>query len=57
MWSPALQQVVAQRHWRLKTLAKAACPLLDLQTPNPLRRLVTHCEQSRGQIIARDRTP
>jgi hypothetical protein len=31
--------------WRLETLAKAACPLLDLQTPNPLRRLVTHCAQ------------
>ena len=53
MWSPAFQQVAAQRHWRLETLAKAACPVLDLPTPNPLRRLATHCEQWRGQIITR----
>ena len=27
MWSPAFQQVAAQRHWRLETLTKAGCPL------------------------------
>jgi peptidoglycan/LPS O-acetylase OafA/YrhL len=49
MWNPAFQQIAAQRHWRLEMLSKAACPLMDL----PFHRLATHCEQWRGQIIAR----
>jgi hypothetical protein len=56
MWNPAFQQIAAQRHWRLEMLAKGACPLMDLPITNPLRRLVEHiehCEQWRGQIIAR----
>ena len=53
MWSRSFQQVAEQRHWRLETLTKAACPLLDLATPNPLRRSVTHCDKWRGQIIDR----
>ena len=36
MWNPAFQQIAAQRHWRLETLAKAACPLLDLPIINPV---------------------
>ena len=36
MWNPAFQQVAAQRHWRLETLAKAACPLMDLPIANNL---------------------
>ena len=56
MWNPAFQQVAAQRRWRLEMLAKAACPLMDLPSTNPLRSLVErseHCEQWRAQIIAR----
>jgi peptidoglycan/LPS O-acetylase OafA/YrhL len=56
MWNPAFQQLAAQRHWRLELLSKGACPLLDLRVANPLRRLVEdleHCEQWRGQIMAR----
>nr|WP_232079493.1 acyltransferase family protein [Mycobacterium conspicuum] len=54
MWSPALQQVATQRHWRLETMAKAGCPLLDLPLINPaLRREYTECDQWRGQIMAR----
>ena len=54
MWSPAFQQVAAQRHWRLETLAKAGCPLLDLPIIKArLQREYTECEQWRGQIIAR----
>jgi hypothetical protein len=54
MWSPALQQVAAQRHWRLETLGKAGCPLMNLPiTHRHLRREYTECEQWRGQIIAR----
>jgi peptidoglycan/LPS O-acetylase OafA/YrhL len=53
MWAPTFQQVAAQRRWRLETLGKAACPPMNLPDRNTLRRLVEHCEQWRGQIIAR----
>jgi peptidoglycan/LPS O-acetylase OafA/YrhL len=56
MWNPAFQHLAEQRHWRLEMLAKGACPLMDMPITNPLRRLVEHiehCEQWRGQIIAR----
>jgi peptidoglycan/LPS O-acetylase OafA/YrhL len=58
-WAPAVQQAAAQRHWRLELLSKGACPPINLPVTNPLRRLVElfeHCEQWRGQIIARLRT-
>ena len=56
IWNPAFQQIAEQRHWRLETLAKAACPLMDLRVTNPFRRIVElfeHCEQWRAEIIAR----
>jgi peptidoglycan/LPS O-acetylase OafA/YrhL len=54
MWAPAVQQVAAQRHWRLETLAKAACPPMNLPIINPhLRRKYTECQQWRAQILAR----
>lgn len=56
MWNPAFERVAEQRHWRLETLAKGACPVLDLPSTNPFHRLVessTHCKQWRGQILAR----
>ena len=54
MWNPAFQQVAEQRRWRLETLGKAACPLMNLRITNPhLHREYTECEQWRGQIIAR----
>jgi peptidoglycan/LPS O-acetylase OafA/YrhL len=53
MWNPAFQQVAQQRRWRLETLTKAACPLLDLPDPNPIRRLVSQCEPWRDQILSR----
>ena len=34
MWIPAFQQIGAQRPWRLETLAKAACPMMDLPVAN-----------------------
>jgi peptidoglycan/LPS O-acetylase OafA/YrhL len=57
MWNPAFQRLAAQRHWRLEMLAKGACPLMNLPIANRLfsglvERL-EHCEQWRGQIIAR----
>ena len=54
MWNPAFQQVAAQRHWRLETLTKAGCPMMDLPVVDPvLRREYTECEQWRGQITTR----
>jgi peptidoglycan/LPS O-acetylase OafA/YrhL len=55
MWAPAFQQVAEQRRWRLETMGKGACPLMNLPaTPNPLYRLVfTDCERWRGEIMAR----
>jgi hypothetical protein len=57
MWSPAFQQVAAQRRWRLENLNKGGCPVLDLPVFNPVvRREYTECEQWRDQIIARLQT-
>jgi peptidoglycan/LPS O-acetylase OafA/YrhL len=60
MWNPAFQQIAAQRHWRLETMAKGACPLLDLPITNHmfsgLVERFEHCEQWRGQILARLQT-
>ena len=56
IWNQAFEHAAAQRHWRLETLAKAACPLMNLRVTNPFRHLVElveHCEQWRGQILAR----
>nr|WP_231639580.1 acyltransferase family protein [Mycobacterium sp. Marseille-P9652] len=54
MWEPAFEQVAAQRHWRLETLTKAYCPLMDMAIAIPLfGRDYTECEQWRGQIVAR----
>jgi peptidoglycan/LPS O-acetylase OafA/YrhL len=54
MWNPAFQQLTAQRHWRLETLAKVTCPLQDLPITSPyLGREYTECEQWRAQIVDR----
>lgn len=54
MWDPAFQQLAAQRHWRLETLAKVTCPVQDLPINSPyLGREYTECEQWRGQVAAR----
>jgi peptidoglycan/LPS O-acetylase OafA/YrhL len=56
IWNPAFRQIAEQRHWRLETLAKAACPLMDVRVTNPFRNFVElfeHCEQWRGEIMAR----
>jgi len=56
MWAPAFQQVAEQQRWRLESLTKASCPLLQLPITNPIRRLISQCEQWRSQIISRLRT-
>lgn len=52
MWDPALRQVAEQRRWRLETLAKEGCPLLDLPI-TALHRKYIECDQWRAEIIAR----
>ena len=57
MWIPAFQQVGKQRPWRIETMAKAACPMMDLPVANrfvsPLVEYLEHCEQWRGQVMDR----
>lgn len=54
MWHPAFEQIAAARHWRLETMAKVTCPLMDLPITSPyLGRRYTECEQWRGQVMAR----
>jgi peptidoglycan/LPS O-acetylase OafA/YrhL len=54
MWNPAFQQLAHERHWRLETLAKSGCPLLDLTIRSPLlNREYTECEQWRAEITTR----
>jgi peptidoglycan/LPS O-acetylase OafA/YrhL len=57
MWFPALERIAAQRQWRLETMAKVTCPLLDLPITSPyLGREYTECTQWRGQILDRLRS-
>jgi peptidoglycan/LPS O-acetylase OafA/YrhL len=59
MWAPAFQQLAEQRHWRLETLAKGACPPMSLPVTSVVGRLVEdvqRCEQWRGEMMARLRT-
>ncbi|MEU4674671.1 SGNH hydrolase domain-containing protein [Amycolatopsis sp. NPDC023774] len=54
MWSPAMEALAEQRHWRLETLSKVTCPLLDLPLTSPyLGREYAECEQWRGQVLTR----
>ncbi|WP_156687008.1 acyltransferase family protein [Mycobacterium sp. Marseille-P9652] len=57
MWIPAFEQIGSQRPWRIETMAKAACPMMDLPIANriaaPIVEAIQHCEQWRGQIMAR----
>ncbi len=54
MWNPAFEQIATQRGWRLETLAKAGCPMLELTMFNAtLRRDYEECDQWRPRIAAR----
>lgn len=54
MWNPAFDTVAQQRHWRLETLSKVTCPLLDLPITSPyLGRRFSECEQWRGGVLGR----
>lgn len=54
MWNPALEPIARQRNWRLETLGKVTCPLMDLPITSPyLGRQYTECEQWRTDIVSR----
>ena len=54
MWHPALEPVAAQKHWRLETMSKVLCPLIDLPINSPyLGREFTECEQWRRDVLSR----
>ncbi len=54
MWDPAFQRVAEERQWRLETLGKVTCPLMDLPITSPyLGRDFTECVQWRGEIMTR----
>jgi peptidoglycan/LPS O-acetylase OafA/YrhL len=54
MWQPGMEQVATEQHWRLETMAKVLCPMLDLPTLSPyLGREYTECHRWRGQILDR----
>ncbi|BBX09168.1 acyltransferase [Mycolicibacterium aichiense] len=56
MWTPAFQQIAAQRHWRLQMMAKEACALIDARSGGAFGQLVEdlqHCQQWRDEILTR----
>ncbi|KUI32846.1 acyltransferase [Mycobacterium sp. IS-1496] len=54
MWQPALETVAEQHHWRLETMSKVTCPLMELPITSPyLGRAFSECEQWRGDVLAR----
>nr|WP_307787648.1 acyltransferase family protein [Mycolicibacterium sp. S2-37] len=54
MWQPALETAAKQNHWRLETMSKVTCPLMELPIHSPyLGRTYTECEQWRTDALAR----
>ncbi|MGZ6777457.1 MAG: acyltransferase family protein, partial [Mycobacterium sp.] len=54
MWHPALEPAAQQSHWRLETMSKVLCPVMDLPINSPyLGRTFTECEQWRADVMAR----
>lgn len=54
MWQPALEPIARERHWRLETMSKVLCPLMELPIFSPyLGRQFTECEQWRADVLSR----
>ncbi|MDP9391438.1 MAG: acyltransferase [Actinomycetota bacterium] len=57
MWFPALERIATERQWRLETMGKVTCPLLDLPITSPyLGREYSECTQWRAQVLDRLRS-
>jgi hypothetical protein len=53
-WSPAFREEAEHRHWRLETLGKEACPLMNLPLAYPrLHREYSECGRWRDRIVDR----
>jgi peptidoglycan/LPS O-acetylase OafA/YrhL len=54
MWQPALETVATQNYWRLETMSKVTCPLMELPITSPyLGRTFSECEQWRADVLTR----
>lgn len=54
MWQPALEAVAVQHKWRLETMSKVTCPVMDLPITSPyLGRAFSECEQWRADVLSR----
>jgi peptidoglycan/LPS O-acetylase OafA/YrhL len=60
MWFPAFQEAATLRRWRVETMAKSACPLMDSPpATNPLNglaRTIDKCDEWRSEILVRLQT-
>nr|WP_280335259.1 acyltransferase family protein [Nocardia wallacei] len=53
MWFSAFEPLAEQRHWRLETLTKAACPPMDLPIhSSDLEREYFECDRWRAWLLA-----
>ncbi len=53
-WLPALQQLAAQRDWRLVSLTKSSCPAVNIDVWNTsLERVFRECDQWRKLALER----
>jgi peptidoglycan/LPS O-acetylase OafA/YrhL len=54
MWNPAMELSARRWHWRLETLAKAVCPVIEIPIILPTAgRPYTECEKWRTEIVDR----
>jgi plasmid stabilization system protein ParE len=53
-WFPALARVAGQRHWRIVTFVKVACPFIDMRVRNvALKREYVECAAFREATLRR----
>lgn len=54
MWQPGIENIARERHWRLSTMSKVTCPLMELPISSPyLGRDFTECVQWRRDTVRR----
>ncbi|WP_422743084.1 acyltransferase family protein [Mycobacterium sp. WMMD1722] len=53
MWQPALETAAQQNNWRLETMSKVTCPLMELPIRSPyLGRIYSECETWRADVLS-----
>ncbi|MEV3903582.1 acyltransferase family protein [Mycobacterium sp. NPDC050551] len=54
MWHPGVEDIAREKHWRLSTMSKVTCPLMELPISSPyLGRDFTECVQWRREALNR----